>query len=83
MRNAARDQGETSMDLVYEAPVEARAAVVEIAGLLEECDEFCRSGEHLLTLATPPDIAEFRRWYLTEVLRQLDGHDPIPWHGGS
>lgn len=81
LRNAAIERGELSMDLVYELPVEAKDAVERIAALLEECDEFCRNGEHLLTLATPPDMADFRRWNLTEIVRQIDGEQPRPWPG--
>ena len=81
LRSAAIERGEVSMDLVYELPVEAKASVEQIAALLEECDEFCRNGSHLLTLATPPDMAEFRRWNLDEIRRQIDGGEPTPWPG--
>jgi hypothetical protein len=81
LRNEAIERGEVAMDLVYNLPVEAKASVEKIGALLEECDEFCRNGAHLLTLATPPEIAEFRRWNLTEVLRQIEGAEPTPWPG--
>jgi hypothetical protein len=80
-RNAALERGEVTIDLVYELPVEAKAHVEQIAALLEECDDFCRNGSHLLTLATPPDMAEFRRWNLEEIRRQIDGREPTPWPG--
>jgi hypothetical protein len=81
LRNAAIERGELSIDLVYDVPVEVGESVTQIAALLEECDQFCRNGQHLLTLATPPDMAEFRQWNLTEILRQIDGEEPIPWPG--
>lgn len=81
LRNAALAHGQTSMDLVYDLPVDAKQAVEDLGALLEECDAFCRNGEHLLTLATPPEIAEFRRWNLGEVVRQIDGRPPTPWPG--
>lgn len=81
LRDAALERGESSIDLVYDVPVSAKADVERIGALLEECDQFCRNGEHLLTLATPPDLTEFRRWNLSEVTRQIDGAEPVPWPG--
>lgn len=81
LRNAALADGQVSMELVYELPVDARQAAVDLAALLEECDTYCRNGKHLLTLATPPDLAEFRRWNLDEVVRQIDGGQPTAWPG--
>ncbi|MDP9441273.1 MAG: hypothetical protein M3P34_03640 [Actinomycetota bacterium] len=47
--------------------------------MLDEPDEFCRSGNQLLTLATPPELLAFRRWYLREFNAQLQGQPPLPW----
>ncbi|MDP8936487.1 MAG: hypothetical protein M3O23_01920, partial [Actinomycetota bacterium] len=44
-------------------PAEVGPAAAEFNRLLDEADEFCRAGD-LLTLATPPDTAAFRRWFL-------------------
>jgi hypothetical protein len=60
-------------------PSSARDACIELEKLLDEADEFCRSGEHLLTLAASPEVVSFRRWFLTEFVRQIDGEDPISW----
>lgn len=57
----------------------AVAATVSLARMLDEADEFCRSGNHLLTLATPPELLAFRRWYLGEFNAQLQGQSPLPW----
>ena len=77
---AAADAGENSIqDLVYHVPPEAAAAAIALGGLLDEADEYCRAGEHLLTLASPPDVVRFRKWYLEEFARQLDGHPATPW----
>jgi len=35
--------------------------------------------DHLLTLATPTDCVAYRRWYLGQVITQLQGAAPIPW----
>jgi anti-anti-sigma factor len=33
----------------------------------------------LLTIVTPPDLVEFREWFLGEVTRQIDGLPPTRW----
>jgi hypothetical protein len=50
-----------------------------VIGVLDEVDEFCRAGRHLLTLAAPEDIAAYRRWSLGEVALQIDGAPPMSW----
>jgi hypothetical protein len=47
--------------------------------MLDEVDEFCRQGKHLLTLATPPELVAYRRWYLGEFIAQLAGRPATPW----
>jgi hypothetical protein len=81
VRAEAIERGETSMDLSYELPVEAAAVIGQLRDLLAECDEFCRRGEYLLTLATPPDIVAFREWNIGEILGQIEGAAPTPWPG--
>jgi hypothetical protein len=79
-RDAAIERGQTRIDLRYTVPVSAARAVRTLDALLDEADEFCRAGEHLLTLATPPEAVRFRRWYLDEFVGQLEtGRAPIPW----
>jgi hypothetical protein len=75
----ALERGETVIDLVYHVPVEIRQAVIDLGILLDEADEFCRRGDELLTLATPPRAAAFRRWFLEEFVRQADGQPPLTW----
>jgi hypothetical protein len=67
------------IDLLYRLPAAAAAAVQALGDLLDEADEFCRQGRHLLTLATPDESLRYRRWYLGEFTRQLGGEDPIAW----
>lgn len=71
--------GETAIDLDYELPVGIEVAVDRLAELLDAADEYCRTGEHLLTLATPPDQLRFRRWFLSEFSRQARGEAPEAW----
>jgi hypothetical protein len=77
--DAALDAGDDRIDLTYVVPVEVVAAADRLEVLLEEADEYCRAGQQLLTLATPPHALAFRRWFLGEFRRQHDGASPTPW----
>lgn len=74
----AQRLGEASADVTYSLPPEAADDLRQLGELLDEVDEFCRSGD-LLTLAAPSDVAAFRRWFLGEFARQLQGEEPTPW----
>jgi hypothetical protein len=76
---AAAEAGTASLDLVFWAPPQAGPAAEDLGRVLEEADEFCRAGEHLLTLATPPDCVAYRQWYIAQFVDQLAGGDPVPW----
>lgn len=77
---AALERGDETIDLTYEVPQAVAAAARQLDALLDEADDFCRSGD-LLTLATQPEGVTFRRWYLNEFQRQVDGEPPRPWSG--
>ena len=87
-RDVALERGDVEIDLRYLVPAEARAASVRLGEMLGEAEKYCRSGEHLLTLATPPAAVAFRRWYLGQFVDQIDVAPPTPWpvyaqrHGG-
>lgn len=66
-------------ELVHRVPASMGAACVTVSRLIDEADEFCRSGDLLLTLASPPEAVVFRRWYLGEFTAQLNGEAPLPW----
>ena len=56
------------------------AAARSMAAMMAEVDEFCRAGDHLMTLATPPEVVALREWVLEELTRQIDeGGEPVPW----
>lgn len=74
----AAARGEPSIEVVYVIPPEAARAAADLGVLLDEADEFCRSGD-LLTLAAPPEALAFRRWFLDEFVRQVAGAPPTPW----
>ena len=75
---AALERGDETIDLHYDVPPTVAAAARQLGDLLDEADEFCRSGD-LLTLATQPEGRAFRHWYLEEFSRQIDGLPPRPW----
>jgi len=60
-------------------PASAGAAAAALRDLMDEADEYCQQGEHLLTLTSPEDVTAFRRWFLDEFERQCGGADPVPW----
>ena len=67
-------------ELVFRLPPDAAGAVEQLRAVLDEADDFCRSGQ-MLVLATPPDLVRYRNWYLDEFSRQLAGQPPMPWSG--
>jgi hypothetical protein len=69
---------EPEIDFEMLIPARVARGAPEFAVLLDEIDEFCRAGE-LLTLATPPQVREFRQWYLGELTRQIEGLPPTRW----
>jgi hypothetical protein len=66
-------------ELVWHLPRQVGPAARHLGELMDEADAYCAEGQHLLTLATPPQAKRFRDWYLGEFIRQLDGEDPTPW----
>ena len=78
--DAAIERGdEVIADHVMDMPPEVGPASQALGAMMDEADEFCREGEHLLTLATPPDLLAYRRWYLGQIVDQLAGQEPTPW----
>ncbi len=71
-------RGDSTIDLEYEVPAAAGQAAIRLGALLDEADAFCRDGD-LLTLATPDDCVELRRWFLGEFVAQIGGADPTSW----
>ena len=76
---AALEQGVESVDVEYLLPPTVAEHSTAIGALLDEADDHCRAGDHLLTLATPEDLVVFRRWFLGEFVRQAHGEPPTPW----
>lgn len=77
---AAAERGDQEVSLVFKVPRETSAAAVQLEEMLEKVDDYCRAGEDLLSLATPPELVSFRRWFLGEFVRQIDhGLPPMTW----
>jgi hypothetical protein len=75
----AAEEGVASIDLVYDLPTDVADDVRRLGAMLDQADEFCRRGQHLLTLATPSDQVRFRHWFLDEMVNQVSGQEPTPW----
>jgi hypothetical protein len=77
---ASAARGDEVMEsLEFALPEAAGPACDQLAAMLEEADEYCRAGRHLLTLSTPRELRLFRTWYLEQVRDQLAGHPAEPW----
>jgi anti-sigma B factor antagonist len=74
----AIERGEVTIRLLYRVPRSAGEASQRLASLLDEVDDYCRSGD-LLTLVTPSEIARYRRWFLGEFANQTAGKPALPW----
>ena len=76
----AADAGQDEIaELVYEIPAAAAGASQILGDMLDEADEYCRGGDLLLTLASPEEVVTFRRWFLSEFIRQTAGQPPVAW----
>lgn len=79
LEQAIEAGAETIPDLVLVLPAVAGPASQALGDMIDEADDYCRRGEHLLTLATPADCVAYRAWYLGQVIGQLVGKPPIAW----
>lgn len=77
---AAAAAGENVIDdLHFRVPIEAAGASRQLGEMLDEADEYCREGRHLLTLAATEEQVRFRWWYLDQFIDQLGGKPPVAW----
>ena len=80
---AAAERGDVVVTLDLRIPFTALRWTEDALMLFEEGDEFARSG-HLLTPPSPPEVVEFRRWLVGELIRQVrDGATPTPFWAES
>lgn len=76
---SAAEEGAESVDLEFEAPAEVSDWARHLLESLDEADDYCRAGRHLLTLTSPGEVRTFRHWYLGEFIAQIGGAEPTPW----
>lgn len=76
---AAMASGQPTLDLELRLPPGAADGARALGAMLDEADDYCRAGQHLLTLPTPAELVAYRRWYLDQVISQIDGAPPQPW----
>lgn len=77
----AVERADATFDISLTVPADGWELLARLTALLEEADNFCRSGA-LLTLASPPGVRQFRRWYTAQIANQLAGGAPRAWPGG-
>lgn len=77
--DAAAAAGERTVDLVYQVPPAIVDVLARARQMQDEVDEYCRRGDYLLTLETPPDVLAYRRWVFDEFIGQAAGRPPTPW----
>jgi anti-anti-sigma factor len=80
---SAFERGEVSVDLSFTVPIAAAELIGQLTESFDAVDEFCMEKQDLLSLASPPDMVQFRRWFLTEFTRQIEGLPPTPWRNGE
>ncbi|MHB8504534.1 MAG: hypothetical protein ACYDEN_02255 [Acidimicrobiales bacterium] len=68
-----------TIDLTYRLPPEVARACRRLEEALDEADDYCRSGQYLLTLATPPEALAFRQWFLGQFVDQIDAKPARSW----
>lgn len=79
-REAAREaaaHGRRLFDLDFGVPAEVVPDLWHLTLVLEQVAGFCRQGA-LLSLAPSEELGAFRRWYVSEVERQVHGSPPRP-----
>jgi hypothetical protein len=76
---AASAAGTETIDQVYRVPAAAAPASRILGEMLDEADEYCRQGKHLLTLASDEELVRFRWWFLDQFIDQAAGKPPVAW----
>jgi hypothetical protein len=77
--DASNEGVEVIDELVYNMPRAVVPASKALGDMLDEADEYCRQGKHLLTLAADEELVRFRWWFLDQFIDQADGKPPVPW----
>jgi anti-anti-sigma factor len=75
----AEERGDARVTLQLDIAPELAESAQHILDLLDQLDDHCRSGDLLITLATPPEALSYRRWFFGQFVDQAAGKDPAPW----
>ena len=76
---AAAEAGQATIDQLYRIPAAAVPASKLLGEMLDEADEYCRQGKHLLTLASDEELVRFRWWFLDQFIDQTEGRPAVAW----
>jgi hypothetical protein len=76
--DAAAQRKVDYVDLELTVPPRIKGDTLDLAPLLLEADEYCRSGG-LLTMTPTDEMRSFWTWFLLEFVRQADGGSPLSW----
>jgi len=79
-RQAALDRGQDRMDSSVPLVEDAPAILAQVDQVLAAADEYCSRGD-LLVLPRPAVLLAFGRWVSSELIRQYEGQEPVPWPG--
>lgn len=79
-REAALAQGRDRMDSEVALVPGTPELLARVRQVMDDVDEFCRSGE-LLTLARDPADRALFDWTTAELVAQYEGREPTPWQG--
>ena len=75
---AAREAGRETVDLTIRLSPVSAESMGRFVELLDFADDFCRQ-QRLLSLARSDEQRTFQTWFLTEIVRQQEGEDPVPY----
>ena len=78
--HAAAVASEDHVDLEVELPTRSASAALERLALVDEGDRMAQEGRLLLPPALP-EVAECRRWMMSEIIGQASGNEPTGWAG--
>jgi hypothetical protein len=71
-------RGDQTIDLHFSVPASVAESAAAFLAVLDESDEFCRSGD-LLALEITPPLLRLRHWYFGQFIAQIGGAPPTPW----
>jgi anti-anti-sigma factor len=78
-RTDADAQSVQTVDLEYRITVRLAKSARRLRELFDEVDAFCRAGEFLVTVESPPEARALRNWVLAQFMEQADGRSALSW----